>query len=48
MNNEQLLRSELLKLKLHLVKTLSTHKFKVETEDMLNKINYILELVKEK
>lgn len=47
MNNEQLLRSELLKLKLHLVKTLNAHKFKVDTDDILNKVNEILELVKE-
>lgn len=47
MNNEQVLRSELLKLKLHLVKTLNQHKFKVETEEVLSRVNDILEKVKE-
>lgn len=45
MDDRQLLITELMKLKLHLVKELSSHTFRVSAEDMLFRVNEIIKLV---
>lgn len=45
MNNEQVLVAELLKLKAYLLKANNAHTLRVETQDILNKVNAILEKV---
>lgn len=45
MDDHQLLLTELMKLKLHLMRELNAHTFRVETEDMLIRVNEIIKLV---
>lgn len=45
MNNEQVLVAELLKLKAYLLKATNAHTLRVETQEVLDKVNAILEKV---
>ena len=43
MDDKQKLLAEILKLKMYLVKKLSSHTFKVETQEVLDKLNEAIE-----
>ena len=43
MDDKQKLLAEILKLKMYLVRKLSSHTFKVETQDVLDKLNEAIE-----
>ena len=43
MDEKQKLLAEILKLKMYLVRKLSSHTFKVETQDVLDKLNEAIE-----
>ena len=43
MDDKQKLLAEILKLKMYLVRKLSSHTFKVETQEVLDKLNEVIE-----
>lgn len=45
MTEKQKLLAEIFKLKMHLVKKLASHTFKVETQDVLDRLNEIIDTV---
>lgn len=45
MTEKQKLLAEIFKLKMHLIKKLSSHTFRVETQEVLDKINGIIETI---